>query len=156
MYHIYFGVFDFVLYAIAGIIAIFLADAICNEMTEREQLETVEELEVSTTQPIEERRNISLILDAQLFELHGTLVVRKGDIPASLPSEISALSLRGDPVIRLTDLCHTYGTVVIDVKRVLHKWSQQKKKPKKRSQKPVEKAALNGGSGYGTTSALTV
>lgn len=166
MFHVYFGAFDWMAYAIAGIFAIVLSGAICSEMDEQEQARAVEQKKVSPTQSVEQPLEAPLILDAQIFELRGTLVVKKEDLAIALPDEIKALSLRGDPVIRLIDLCQVYGTVAIEAEQVIRKWEQwsqqqqkKKPKPKQRNPEPIEEVArLNGGGGFGhgTPSALTV
>lgn len=162
MFHVYFGAFDLVAYAIAGMFAIVLASALCKEMDDQEQLKTVANQEVNTVQLAESVIEPLLVLDTPFFELHGTLVVKKGDLPVLLPEAIKVLFLRGDPVIRLTDLCHAYGRVAIDVTQVIHKWEQwsqhkRKKKSKTQSGKQIEAAVtLQGGSGHGTDPAFTV
>lgn len=160
MFHVYFGAFDFLAYAIAGIFAIFLAGAICDEMDDPKRLKTIENQEVNAVLA-ETIVETSLVLDAPIFELHGTLVVKKSDIPFPLPDAIKVLSLRSDLVIRLTDLCNVYGRVAIDAEQVIHKWEQwskhKRQKKKEQSRKPIETAVtLNGGSGYGTDPAFTV
>lgn len=169
MFQVYFGAFDVAMYAIAVMFAIGLANAICHEMDEREQVNPQGIKEVSTTQsaqistqPVEQTKETPLILDAQLFELRGQLVVRKGDIPDSVPTEIKTFFFRGDPVIWLTDLLKVCGIVAIEADQVIRKWeqwSQQKKKKesKKRHRSPIREAAsLNGGAGHGLASTLTV
>lgn len=162
MFHMYFGAFDLVAYAIAGMFTIVLASAICDEEDDQERLKTVADQEVNTVQSAESVIEPLLVLDTPFFELHGTLVVKKGDLSVLLPDAIKVLFLRGYPVIRLTDLCHEYGRVVIDVTQVIHKWEQwnqhkRKKKSKTQSRKQIEAAAtLQGGSGYGTDPTFTV
>jgi hypothetical protein len=141
MFHVYFGGFDFVMYAIAALIAICLADVICNEMEEQEQLAKEFEQKVTTNQPVhlsglqeEVEKDSPLILDIQIYELHGQLVVKVDDISIAVPNKIKTFSLRGDRVIRLSDLQNVYGTVAIEAGQVISKWEQwnqqRKAKPK--------------------------
>lgn len=157
MFQVYFGAFDFVVYGIAAIFANYLADAICREMEERERVYEPGNKEVSNTDP-------PLILDTQIFELRGQLVVKKADIPAPVPDGVKVFSLRGDPVVQIRDLQNIYETVAIEAGQVLRKWEQWKpqrsrKKPRKQKQKrsPIrEVASLNGGTKHGTTPAFAV
>lgn len=166
MFEVYFGAFDIVMYAFAAVFAIYLADASCDEMEEREQIENQAAKEVNTTRsaplsdsPVEKGEDLSLILDSQLYELRGQLVVRVDDVPIGVPGEVKTFSLRGDPVIRLADLQKISGVVAIDAGQVIHKWEQwskqQKKKPKKRHRNPVKEAAsLNKDAGHELASDL--
>lgn len=170
MFHVYFGGFDFVMYAIAALIAICLADVICNEMEEQEQFAKEFEQEVTTAQPVhlsgsqeEVAKNSPLILDIQIYELHGQLVVKMEDISIAIPGKVKTFSLRGDRAIRLSDLQDVYGTVAIDAGQVISKWEQwnqqRKTKPKRQHRKPIQEVASlngNGGVGHGTLSALSV
>ena len=170
MFHVYFGGFDFVMYAIAALIAISLADVICNEMEEQEHFAKEFKQEVTTTQSVhlsgsqeEVIKDAPLILDIQIYELHGQLVVRRDDISIAVPGNVKTFSLRGDRVIRLSDLQNVYGTVAIDAGQVISKWEQwnhqRKTKPKRQHRKPIQEvASLNGsgGAGHGTLSALSV
>jgi glutamate dehydrogenase/leucine dehydrogenase len=170
MFHVYFGGFDFVMYAIAALIAICLADVICNEMDEQEQFAKESKKEVTTTQPVhlsgsqeEVATGSPLILDIQIYELHGQLVVKMEDISIAVPGKVKTFSLRGDRVIRLSDLQDVYGKVAIDASQVISKWeqwNQQKKtKPKRQHRKPIQEVASlnsNGGAGHGTVSAFSV
>ncbi|MGI0485517.1 hypothetical protein ACN4EK_08790 [Pantanalinema rosaneae CENA516] len=170
MFHVYFGGFDFVMYAIAALIAICLADVICNEMEEQEQFAKESKKEVTTIQPVhlsglqeEVATGSPLILDIQIYELHGQLVVRRDDISIAVPGNVKTFSLRGNRVIRLSDLQNVYGTVAIEAGQVISKWeqwNQQKKtKPKRQHRKPLQEVASlngNGGTGHGTLSALSV
>ncbi|OLP16614.1 hypothetical protein BST81_20680 [Leptolyngbya sp. 'hensonii'] len=169
MFHIYFGGFDFVMYAIAALIAICLADVICNEMEEQEQFGK-ESKEVITTQSAHlsgsqegVAKDSPLILDIQIYELHGQLVVRRDDISIAVPGNIKTFSLRGNRVIRLSDLQNVYGTVAIEAGQVISKWEQwnqqRKAKPKRQHRKPIQEVASlngNGGAGHGTLSAFSV
>ncbi|MGB3494717.1 MAG: hypothetical protein WBA57_18460 [Elainellaceae cyanobacterium] len=162
MFHVYFGGFDVVVYAIAAVFAIYLADAICSGIEGREQVEKQVKQEVYATQPApiksvwsEPKASDSLlVLDAQIYELRGQLVVRVDDMSGSVPGEVKTLSLRGDPVIRISDLQTLYQTVAIDAGQVIQKWKQwskqKKKQPKKQHRNPIKEAAsLNGGIRHG-------
>jgi len=109
MLHIYFGAFDFVMYAIAIIGAIFLADALCDEGNEQQRLQKGGK---GTSQRLVQPETVPLMVNGPIFELHGTLVVKKSDVPIVLPEGLKALSLRGDPVIRISDLVETCGLVL--------------------------------------------
>lgn len=149
MLHIYFGAFDFVMYAIAVIVAIFLADALCDEGNEQQRLQ---EGRKEAFQGLVQQKEGPLIVNGPIFELHGTLVVKKSDVPIVLPDELRTLSLRGDPVIRLSDLVETYGMVALDATQVIYKWEQwkewkRKKKPKKQTPEPkAKRGPLSNGS----------
>ncbi|MEP1079372.1 hypothetical protein NDI52_28595 [Leptolyngbya sp. PL-A3] len=149
MLHIYFGAFDFVMYAIAVIGAIFLADAICDEGNEQQRLQ---EGGKGASQGLAQPEEGPLIVNGPIFELHGTLVVKKSDVPIVLPEGLKALSLRGNPVIRLSDLVETYGMVALDATQVIQKWEQwkewkRKKKPRKQTPEPKAKGGpLSNGS----------
>ncbi|MEP1075190.1 hypothetical protein NDI52_07260 [Leptolyngbya sp. PL-A3] len=158
MLHIYFGAFDFVMYAIVLIGAIFLADAICEERDEQKRLQKREK---GIPQVLVQTEAVPLIVNGPIFELHGTLVVKKSDVPIVLPEGLKALSLRGDPVIRLSDLLETYGMVALDATQVIYKWEQwkewkRKKKPKKQtSELKAERGPLNNGSRHQAAVGLT-
>lgn len=168
MFHVYFGAFDFVVYAIAVFFAIYMGNALCDEMEERDRLKNQTGKEVARTQPAHDTaspqgkgaQDRPLILDAQLYELRGQLVIRKDELPVSVPSGVKTYTLRGDPAIRLSDLQQVFDTVAIDAGQVIHKWEQwskPKKKPRKRHRNPVkEAAALNGGARHGAASTLPV
>lgn len=154
------GLCDFLMCGVVGIVLIVLAALVCNEVESYGRLNISRQEEVLVSEPVE-TEDSTLILKAQLFELHGTLVIKKINIPVTLPTKLKVFSLRGDAVVRLSDLQDFYGTVAIDAEEVLRKWEQwnehPRKKQKSRSRKPLrEVALLNGGFGHGTPSALPV
>jgi hypothetical protein len=140
------------------------------EDQEQEQFAKESKKEVTTTQSVhlsglqeEVAKDSPLILDIQIYELHGQLVVRVDDISIAVLGKVKTFSLRGDRVIRLSDLQDIYGTVAINAGQVISKWEQwnqqRKAKPKRQHRKPIQEVASlngNGGAGHGTVSALSV
>jgi hypothetical protein len=150
MFHVYFGAFDVVLYAIAIIGSLYIADAVSGELESDSVVQrqgNKEGLKIEETGMKGER---PLILNGPIFELNGTLVVKRSDIPIGLPEVVRSYSLRGDPAIRIQDLQNIFGSVAIDARQFFTKWQQwkprrRKKHPKKESRPLKGAAEINGG-----------